>query len=82
MQFIENIISSLHASWYFMFLFTIIPMVVQIPRSASCIYLVAYAISAVWVVHCSIFERPRTVSLGARMDDRMRIFRGIGLQDL
>lgn len=82
MQFIENIILSLHASWYFMFLFTIIPMVVQIPRSASCMYLVAYAISAVWVVHCSIFERPRTVALASRMDDRTRIFRGIGLQDL
>jgi hypothetical protein len=82
MQFVEEALSSLHPSFYTMLFFTIIPMVISIPRVWTFAFLLAYSFSGAWVVYCAIPERPAKKSLvGARMDDRMGLFRHLKLQD-
>jgi hypothetical protein len=83
MQFIENAIASLHASWYVMTFFTVIPMVMTVPRTLSFVYLVVYAISGGCVVMYGIpgQQSDRPTRLQSEMDDKTRIFRAIRLQD-
>ena len=82
MQFIEDMLASLHASWYTMTFLTVLPIVVTVPRELSFVYLIAYSVSGACVVLYGIPERPRSRVLSAEFDDRMRIFKAIKLQDL
>ena len=81
MQFIEDMLASLHTLWYAMTFLTVLPMVVTVFRELSFVYLIAYSVSGACVVLYGIPERPRSRVLQAEFDDRMRIFKAIKLQD-
>jgi hypothetical protein len=83
MEFTENILSSLPASFYFMVALTIVPMAVQIPRLFTLVYLVVYALAGAWLVFSGIPERQakNSKNVGAKMDDRLSLFARIKLQD-
>jgi hypothetical protein len=82
MQFIYNAIASLHASWYTMAFFTVLPMVVAVNRQLSIAYLVVYTMTAAWLVMCGLpEERRRSETLAAKFDDRMQLFKAIKLRD-
>jgi hypothetical protein len=84
MQFIYNAIASLHASWYTMAFFTVLPMVVAVNRQLSVAYLVVYTMTAAWLVMCGlpeVEERRRSETLAAKFDDRMQLFKAIKLRD-
>jgi len=59
-QFIENTVASLHASWYTMLFFTVLPMVLSVPRHLSLVYLAVYAISGACVVQFGLPESTTT----------------------
>jgi hypothetical protein len=82
MDFIEDAIKSLHASWYAMVLFTVLPMIVSISRQLSLIYLITYAISSACVIMYGIPESPRRSAsqLASEFDEKTHIFRAIKLQ--
>ena len=84
MQFIYNAIASLHASWYTMAFFTVLPMVVAVNRQLSIAYLVVYTMTAAWLVMCGLpeeEERRRGETLAAKFDDRMQLFKAIKLRN-
>ena len=82
MEFIYNAIASLHASWYTMAFFTVLPMVVAVNRQLSIAYLVVYTMTAAWLVMCGLpEERRRSETLAAKFDDRMQLFKAIKLRD-
>ena len=83
MQFIEDTLASLHASWYVMAFFTVLPMVVSVPRQLTFVFLLMYAIASACLVLYGIPEQPQTSSvtrLQSEFDDKTRIFRAIRLQ--
>ena len=85
MEFIYNAIASLHASWYTMAFFTVLPMVVAVNRQLSLAYLVVYAMTGAWLVMCGLPEerpvRSETSLLASKFDDRMLLFKAIKLRD-
>ena len=48
-----------HASWYAMFVFTVFPMALSIPRHLSLAYLVVYALSGAFFVLYGIPDLPQ-----------------------
>jgi hypothetical protein len=68
-QFIENTIASLHASWYTMLFFTVLPMVVSVPRQLSLVYLAVYAISGACVVQFGLPELLQRGEAGKKKKD-------------
>ncbi len=77
MQFIEKALASLHATWYTMLFFTVLPMVLSVPRQLSLVYLIAYAIASACVIQFGIPERNGAAgknSLQSKMDEKTRIF--------
>lgn len=80
MQFIENALASLHATWYTMLFFTVLPMVLSVPRQLSLVYLIAYAIASACVIQFGIPERNGAAAgknnslLQSKMDEKTRIF--------
>jgi hypothetical protein len=84
MQFIDNAIASLHASWYAMAFFTVFPMVVAVDRQLSFVYLVVYAMTGSWLVMYGLPERPMggtsSSTLESRFDDGMHLFKAIKLR--
>ena len=79
MQFIDGIMASLHASWYAMAFFTVLPMVVTVDRQLSFMYLVVYAMVGLWLVLYGLCERPKGATLVSKFDDRTHIFKEIKL---
>lgn len=88
-QFIENALASLHSSWYVMFVFTVIPILVSIPRHLSLVYIVLYAFSGAFFVLYGIPEVPQRGTQGnnnnssllqSKMDEKMSLFHAIKLQ--
>ena len=80
MQFIDGAMASLHASWYAMAFFTVLPMVVTVDRQLSFLYLVMYAMVGVWLVMYGLCERPKGNTMRSKFDDRTHIFREIKLR--
>jgi hypothetical protein len=80
MEVVEAALLSLHLSFYALLSLTIIPIVATIPRAMALAYLVAYALCGVWVVYCSIPEKPAK-HMGAQMDERTRLLLKFKLQD-
>lgn len=81
MQFIDNAMASLHASWYTMAFFTVLPMVVTVDRQLSFAYLVLYTIVGSWLVMYGLPERPMSTPLESKFDDGIHIFKAIKLRD-
>jgi hypothetical protein len=85
MEFIYNTIASLHASWYTMAFFTVLPMVVAVNRQLSLAYLVVYAMTGAWLVMCGLPERrvrSEPCQLASKFDDdRVLLFKAIKLRD-
>jgi hypothetical protein len=85
MQFIECALASLHLSWYAMLGFTVLPLVLSIPRQLSFVYLVVYAISGACVVLYGAHPPsppPSALTLNSKLDEKTRIFQAIKLQEL
>ena len=83
MDFIEDVLRSLHASWYTMAFFTVLPMILSVPRQLSFVYLVVYAVSSACVILYGIPEPPRrstATALQSEFDEKTHIFRAIKLQ--
>jgi len=85
MDFIEDVFKTLHACWYIMVFFTVLPMIVSIPRQLSFVYLIAYAISGACVIMYGVPEPPplprrRALRMASEFDEKTHIFRSIKLQ--
>ncbi len=72
-QFIENTVASLHASWYTMLFFTVLPMVLSVPRHLSLVYLAVYAISGACVVQFGLPESTTTQQQQQRGGEAKRV---------
>ena len=83
MDFIEDVFKTLHACWYIMVFFTVLPMIISIPRQLSFVYLIAYAISGACVIMYGVPEPPprrRAPRMTSEFDEKTHIFRAIKLQ--
>jgi hypothetical protein len=89
MEFVFNVCTALHVSWYVMVVVTLLPMVVLISRSFALLYLIIYAFVCAWVVTCSVYDDAKSSSflsaevacLKSNVDEKVFIFRKIKLQD-